>query len=89
MSDTPPRQLCNGGTDGFLSLAAPAPVRIFSSVAPAEELPLTVREAAQRLGKLIRDPKINQIENNAALPDKTALELKDVSFRYEKERRIS
>lgn len=85
VSDTPPRQLCNGGTDGFLSLAAPAPVRIFSSVAPAEELPLTVREAAQRLGKLIRDPKINQIENNAALPDKTALELKDVSFRYEKE----
>ena len=35
VSDTPPRQLCNGGTDGFLSLAAPAPVRIFSSVAPA------------------------------------------------------
>lgn len=86
VSDTPPRRLCGkGGLDGFLRLAAPAPVRIFSAVTPDEELPLTVREAAKRLAGLIKEPEINKIENNTVLPDEKALELKDVSFRYSKE----
>lgn len=83
--DAPPRELCERerGND-FLTLAMPAPVRVFSRLTPNEKMPLTVREAAQKLNELIKEPEFTKINYTPRLSDKTAAELKGVCFRYEK-----
>ncbi len=84
--DAPPRELCEKGNgNGFLTLAMPAPVRVFSQLTPDKKIPLTVREAAQRLNELIKEPEFTKISRKPKLSDKTAAELKGVCFRYEKD----
>lgn len=84
--DRPPREMCVlPEKDGFLSRAMPSPVRIFSALTPERELPLTVREAVQRLEEIVPEPKYTAAEKAAIPQGKAALELKGVSFRYEKD----
>lgn len=84
--DRPPREMCVAPEkDGFLSRALPAPVRIFSSLTPEAQVPLTVREAAERLEEMMPAPEFIEPQKAETLPNKAALELKNVSFRYEKD----
>ena len=68
----------------FLKLSVPTAVRIFSQIG-VEDCPLNVREARQCLFSLCQGQKIRyQAEKATGKQTETAVELKNICYRYEK-----
>ena len=80
------KALMNNGDDMFESL--PAPMRVFGALGGEGEYPLTVREGKDFLNEYIRvkklDPDLVPEDGTPPQPEKSAIEIKDAYFRYEK-----
>ena len=82
-----PRELClkGGLEDDYIGQLMPSAVKIYNALGEGNECPLTVNEAAKWLrGIFDGEPEIRRIDRKAKSFDKNAVELKNVSFRYEK-----
>lgn len=85
--DCSPRELCSKGglDDDYMSLLMPSAVKIYNAVGGGEGCPLTVNEAAKWLrGIFAEEPKIRRIDRTEKHFERNAVELKNISFRYEK-----
>lgn len=89
VADTTPRSLGENldGALSFVRKAMPTAMRIYAGVPNGLSCPLTVCEGKQWLSELLRDKTIH--ESNIKTPDEktgeTAVSLRDVYLRYEKD----
>lgn len=85
MLDCSPRELCKSDEkDSYINLLMPSAVKIYNAVGSGEECPLTVNEAAGWLRNTFENPQIKRIERKEKSFEKNAVELKNISFRYER-----
>ena len=72
--------------DPFVQAAMPTPVRVFARLPGAQETPLTAREGAAALERLLPQPlRVRRMDRPALPAAAAAATLKNVSFRYEKD----
>lgn len=70
--------------DDFVRISMPASVRLHSALGGNGETPLSVNEGARWLSALIQNPKHTRIEPPEFDKKSSALEIKNIFFRYEK-----
>ncbi|MBE6772265.1 MAG: ATP-binding cassette domain-containing protein [Ruminococcaceae bacterium] len=85
--DKSPRELseCMGTFDDFVRLAMPASVRIHAAVSGSGKSPVTVNEGAEWLSSIFENkPKITRVDVHEFNGYGSAVEIKNLFFRYDK-----
>ncbi len=87
-ADCAPRELCAVLKNHDMYAALPVPVRVFGALADGGECPLTVREGKTWLEEFAREHSVDEsvlAEDTDTGKADTAIEVREVYFRYEKD----